>query len=208
MANEIKIRYKLSQRDLYAVIVNLAGEIFNESSGAFETIDADNWDEYVVTLFEQAGTQIYYADEPAGLDRHVEYDLLFYEQGRGGSIVDPGDQNVGVGVLHVRADLYHADIRIAIDDVNFRDEYTITWFKNGVRITSGITSPTIQVIRRSNGTDLISSTAMTEIGSTASYKYDESTNRITAGEAVVGVVSATIDGLSRSFAAVLNRDVV
>ena len=95
---------------------------------------------------------------------------------------------------------------LAVDDTNSQDEYTITWFKNGVRIISGITSPTIQVIKRTDGTDLISSTAMTQIGSTGSYKYDEATNRITAGEAVIAVVAGTIDGKSRTFAAVLNRD--
>jgi len=206
MANEIKIRYKFTQRDLYAIILNLAGQVYNDGTGSFETISNANWDDYAVSLFEQNGTQIYYGAEPSGLDEHVEYNLLFYEQGVGGSLIDPTDKNIGVGVLHERSDLYHADIELAVDDTNSQDEYTITWFKNGVRITSGITSPTIQVIKRTDGTDLISSTAMTQIGSTGSYKYDEATNRITAGEAVIAVVAGTIDGKSRTFAAVLNRD--
>jgi hypothetical protein len=103
-------------------------------------------------------------------------------------------------------DVYHADIDVSIDGANNQDEYTITWFKNGVRVTSGITSPTIQVIKRSNGSDLIAETTPTQIGSIGSYKEDEGTNRITAGEAVVVVVGATIDGSPRTFARVVSRD--
>jgi hypothetical protein len=103
-------------------------------------------------------------------------------------------------------DIYHADIDLSVDEANTQDEYTVTWFKNGVRVTSGITSPTIQVVKRVDGTDLIASTATTQIGTTASYKKDESSNRITAGEAVLAIVGGTIDGSARSFAKVISRD--
>jgi hypothetical protein len=102
--------------------------------------------------------------------------------------------------------VYHADIEITRDGTNTRDEYTATWFKNGVRITTGITVPTIQLIKRADGTDLVASTAMTQVGSTGSYKYDEATNRLTAGEAAVCIVAATIDGTGRTFARVVSRD--
>jgi hypothetical protein len=106
-------------------------------------------------------------------------------------------------LIDVTADVYHALIEYAFDDP--KDEYTVTWFKNGARVTSGITVPTIQVVKRSDGTDLVSSTAMTQIGSTGSYKYDEATNVITVDEAYLTVVSATIDGGSRSFACLVSR---
>ena len=206
MANEIKFRYSLTLRDLYVVIIDLAGEIYTPDTSTFGAIASANWDDYIIELTEQDGTQIYYGDEPSGLDPDIEYNLLFYEQGVGGSIVDPGDDHVATGVLHERADIYHADIETALDNTNSQDEYTAIWFRNGSRITSGITSPTIQVVKRSDGTDLVASVAMTQIGSTGSYKYDEGTNRITLGEAVVVIVSATIDSKSRSFARVVNRD--
>ena len=103
-------------------------------------------------------------------------------------------------------DIYHAEINLTIDTNNTRDEYTVTWLKNGVRITSGITVPTIQVIKRTDGTDLIPSTAMLEIGSTGSYKHDEPTNRIVGGDAVLVVVNATIDSGARSFIRLRSRD--
>lgn len=104
------------------------------------------------------------------------------------------------------ADLYHADIQFTRDQGNTQDEWTVTWFKNGVRVTSGITSPTIQVVKRVDGTDLVSSVAMTQVGSTGSYKYDETTNRVTLGEAVLAIASATIDGSTRSFTRLIGRD--
>lgn len=113
---------------------------------------------------------------------------------------------IAAAALAADLNVYLADIDVAIDTANERDEYTVTWLKNGVPVTSGITSPTIQVVKRADGTDLVASTAMTQIGATASYKYDEATNVITAGEAVLVIVGATIDGAARSFRRVVSRD--
>ena len=101
---------------------------------------------------------------------------------------------------------YLAHIIFTDDEANSKDEYTVTWFKDGVRVTSGITVPKIQVIKRADGLDLVALTAMTQIGTTGSYKYDEATNRITSGEAVVVHVEATIDGAGRTFAKDVSRD--
>lgn len=117
----------------------------------------------------------------------------------------PADLDI---VVLAVADLYHADIQLTIDEANTQDEYTVTWFKNGIRVTSGITTPLIQVVNRADGTDLVASTAMTQIGTTGSFRYDEATNRITNGEAVVIIATATIDGSARSFTKVGARDSV
>jgi hypothetical protein len=127
--------------------------------------------------------------------------------GTPGSTVSLSATTVGTATaLGSAYDLYSADIQFQRDEANTQDEYTVTWFKNGVRQTSGITSPTIQVINRSDGSNLIASTAMTQIGTTGSYKYDEATNRLTAGEAAVAVVSGTIDGSARTFSRIVGRD--
>lgn len=103
-------------------------------------------------------------------------------------------------------DLYHADINFTRDQTNSADEYTSTWFKNGVVLTSGITTPTIQVVRRSDGADLIALTAMTQIGSTGSYKKDETAGRLTVGEAALVTVQAVIDGGTRTWRKPIGRD--
>lgn len=86
------------------------------------------------------------------------------------------------------------------------DHYAVAFYKNGQRVTSGITSPTIQVIKGSDGTDLIAATALTEIGSTHRFKRDESTNKMVAGQAYFAVVSATIDGSTRTYDQQVGRD--
>lgn len=102
-------------------------------------------------------------------------------------------------------DSYAAKVWV-IKEGTTADHYAVRWFKNGQPITSGITSPTIQVIKGSDGTDLIASTALTEIGSTHRFKKDESTNKMVAGQIYFAVVTATIDGSSRSFDQQIGRD--
>jgi hypothetical protein len=102
-------------------------------------------------------------------------------------------------------DSYAAKIWV-IKESTTADHYAVRWFKNGTPITSGITSPTIQVIKGSDGTDLIASTALTEIGSTHRFKKDESTNKMIAGAIYFAVVSATIDGATRTWDQQVGRD--
>lgn len=102
-------------------------------------------------------------------------------------------------------DNYSAKVWV-IRDGTTADRYGVRWYKNLVPITSGITSPTIQVIKASDGTDLIASTALTEIGSTHRFKRDETTNKMSAGQMYFAVVSATIDGSTRSFEQQVGRD--
>ena len=106
------------------------------------------------------------------------------------------------------ADIYAAQIDLSDDEANTQDEYSVQWFKNGAPVTSGITSPTIQVIKRAGGSDLVAQDAMTQIGSTGAYKYDatDEANRISAGEAVVVQVQATIGGSTRTWRKVVSRD--
>ena len=117
-------------------------------------------------------------------------------------------RNRGDAAWVTGADVYAAQIEYTVDGANTRDEYTATWFKNGVRQTSGITSPVIQVAKRADGTDLIASTAMSAIGSTGSLKYDTTTEgaRLTAGESAIVIVTATIDGSSRTWSRLVSRD--
>jgi hypothetical protein len=99
--------------------------------------------------------------------------------------------------LATSEDIYHADIEYNFDSPN--DEYTVRWMKNGSRVVAGITLPKIQVVKRSDGTDLVAATAMTQIGTTGAYKYDESTNTIDADEMYEIVMTATIDASTRTW---------
>lgn len=102
--------------------------------------------------------------------------------------------------------IYTASVDFSVDETNSKDEYLVQWFTNGVPLTSGVTVPKIQVIKRSDGTDLIANTAMTEITGGA-YKYDASTTaRTTAGEGVIVSVTATIGAATRTWRVPVSRD--
>lgn len=142
----------------------------------------------------------------------VGYELTATEEGLIADAV-AAQTNVAAGLTNIvtalgvlQTDLYTASISMIKDSTT--DEYTIQWFKNGIPITSGITSPTIQVIKRSDGTNLIASTALTQIGSTGAYKYDATTTaRLASGDSAVVVVTATIDASSRVWRKPIGKDV-
>lgn len=105
------------------------------------------------------------------------------------------------------ADIYYADIQFTRDEANATDEYTVSWYLNGVRVTSGITSPTLRAIKRADGSDLFAAAAMTQIGSTGHYKLDKTTtSRLTVGEAVILEAVATINSASRTWTRNTGRD--
>lgn len=103
-------------------------------------------------------------------------------------------------------DSYSAKIGLLDDDGGTADRYEVAWFKNGNWITSGITSPTIQVVKSSDGTNLFAATAMTEIGSLHLFKKTESTDRIVDGASYWAIARATIDGSTREWPQVVGRD--
>ncbi len=125
-----------------------------------------------------------------------------------GAAIMPAGGNVGTNgvLLGDEEDVYAAYVDFVVDDANSQDEYTVTWYRNGVMQTSGITSPSITVTNRSDGSDLVSNTAMTEIGSTGSYKYDENTDRVGEGETAVVTVQASINGSMRYWRKLVSRD--
>jgi cell division protein ZapA (FtsZ GTPase activity inhibitor) len=109
--------------------------------------------------------------------------------------------------LAASTDNYWAQIQLTVDGTNTRDEWTVLWYKNSIPVTSGVTgTPTIQVVKRADGADLVASASMSTVA-TGCYKYNEATNVVTAGEAVLVIVTATIDSVSRTFRQIITRDV-
>lgn len=102
-------------------------------------------------------------------------------------------------------DTYQAKVWV-VKEGTTADHYAVAFFKNSQPITSGITSPTIQVIKASDGSDLIASTSLTQVGSTEFYKKDESTNKMVGGQIYIAKISATIDGSSRTWPQQVGRD--
>lgn len=106
--------------------------------------------------------------------------------------------------LDVKTAVYVAEIEYTVAGTT--DEWTIRWFKDGVPITSGITSPTLTVVNRA-GSTVINAVTPTQIGSTGVYQYDATGGSVLGdGEQGIATVAATIDGVARSSAAIVSRD--
>lgn len=102
---------------------------------------------------------------------------------------------------------YQAKVWLQDDNGGTADRYVVVYFKNGQPITAGITSPTIQVIKTADGTDLVASVALTEIPtSTGLWKRDETTNRVVNGASYIAKVQAIIDGATRTWFQPIGRD--
>lgn len=185
------------------------------TSGGFKEIDATNmpgWYQFCppnavfASGASSAGIHLKGATNMAPLP--IEVDLgtqVDVEVWNGTAVATPA--NAGYPIVDLHTDLYFADIVLQRQISGGTDEYTVTWYKNGVRITAGITSPTIEVVKRSDGTDLIATTTMTQIGTTGSYKYDATGAALeTAGNSYLVIASATIDSATRSYARLLGRD--
>lgn len=109
-------------------------------------------------------------------------------------------------VIHTETDVYHADVWMSDDDGNTSDLYAVRWFKNGVPVANAdISSANINVIKAADGTDLVANTALTETGTTL-LTYTEATNRITGGLVYQAIVTATIDGATRTWSQYVSRD--
>lgn len=109
--------------------------------------------------------------------------------------------------LAVDLDTYQAKVWLFDDDSGTTDRYVVQWFKNGAPVTSGVTSPVIQVFKASDGSDLIASKALTQIASTGAYRYNATAaERIASGSAYVAHTAATIDGASRTWRQPVGRD--
>ncbi len=181
------------------------------------TISAANWPTTgIVTLPElvtsdAAGVGRYAEDSPytgAGIQHWKIYTAAPAIGDRPVTLVDLNVAAVGDAMtLAASEQVYHALIDLTRDAANTRDEYTVGFQRDLVLLTSGVTSPTIQVIKRADGADLVAQTALTQIGSTGMYTYNASgAERLTLGESAIVVVRATVDAAVRTIYKVVARD--
>lgn len=101
---------------------------------------------------------------------------------------------------------YQAKVWMTDADGDAKDRYVVAFFKDTHPLSSGVTGVTIQVVRISNGSDLIAPTSMTEVAGTAMFKHDESSNRMVSGQAYAILISATIDSAVRTWRQPMSRD--
>jgi hypothetical protein len=135
--------------------------------------------------------------------------MVLYPQQSGDILVQVQTSSAGAinaAALNADTDTYQAKVWLFDDNTGVADRYAVAFYKNGQPVTAGITSPTIQVIKMSDGTDLVASTALTQVGSLGLYKRDETTNRVVNGAAYMCKLQATIGGSTRSWFQPVGRD--
>lgn len=101
-------------------------------------------------------------------------------------------------------DSYAAKVWVTKNGIT-SDIYSVTFYKNGQPIETGITSPLIDYVKKHDGTILVNDATLTE-QSNGDYFYTESTNKIAAGSAYMSRVTATIDGSTRVMKQNVSRD--
>lgn len=115
------------------------------------------------------------------------------------------DGAIDAAALAADMDGYTGKLSVIDDDAGTADRWVMVWHKNGVPLSAGITSPLIQVVKLADNTDLVASTAMTQVGSTPFYQKVEATNRIVDGAAYGVIATATIGGILRTWTQTIGR---
>jgi hypothetical protein len=86
------------------------------------------------------------------------------------------------------------------------DQHRVLWYKNGAKQTT-VTSPTLSV-KDDAGNVLFAPTAMTDLGS-GDLRYDATgAERMTIGLSYKALLSATIDGATRTYDVPISRDAI
>lgn len=207
MANELRVA-TLPAVVCYFQVWNATGQVYSTATGTFgdyATAQIGNYD--IPGTQQGTASGVYLADMPAVAEGLYSIDARIQA---GGSPAE-GDQIVGSNVLQwnggaFNLSTYQAKTTLTDDNDGSEDLYVVVWYKNAQPVTSGITSPTLRVYD-ADGTNLIGTTAMTQIGATGTYKYTATgAERITAGVAYVALAQATIDGATRSWYQPCSRD--
>lgn len=176
---------------------NLSADLTPFTELSPQSLAASVWNALVAD-FQAAGTMGLLLGEAGGGSSPSSIADAVWDEATSGHLA-AGTFGAAVGT-----DLYTAKVLLIDDDAGSADRYVVSWFKNGVVDVAG-TDPKIQVVRVSDGTDLVAESAMTEIGSTGRFRFDAS-SRVVSGQTYLAIVSVTLDGAVRSWDQPVGRD--
>lgn len=200
------------------------GKVWGVSTNTWVTFVDANIANYVVDMVELGSySKIYTADVPTNAAFGAGRFTAVFQSKDGGTYgVDDHDASFNMygfngghgldfnydGAKVVNALNYFCRVGLNIDNGNSKDEYTVQWFRNTEPIgADASTTPQIKLVKRSDGSNLLAATNMTQVASLTHWKYDATTTaRLTAGEAAIAVITATIDGVVRTFEEPVSRD--
>jgi hypothetical protein len=97
MANELQTQYATGS-NLYAVILNAAGQAWTGTGNVFETPNSSHWTSYAVTLNEQIASGIYFGNFPTSITTAGPYNVLLRLRAGGSPAI--GDTAIGGSELN------------------------------------------------------------------------------------------------------------
>jgi hypothetical protein len=196
-------------RNLYATIKRISDGYFLENSG-FTFTSAPTFVNKRLTLTEGTSEEVGYYSYNATSTSWNDgvYEVKVHDGASANMVI--GSSLVGIisGIettLGNEVAIYHMDINFVTDITNETDEYLVTVFKNGVRLTSGVSAVELTVLGP-DGVYIMQNVSMTEI-TLNQFKYVASTTeRQTAGNMYTVIVNATYSGQTINFSWNLGRD--
>jgi hypothetical protein len=205
MANELKAKYTLGLTAKALVFNRARTQIWSVAGTAWVTYTPGaigSLANYKITATDLTGRGNYVATMPAGITTADIYGFEFINNADDSTFAT--GEIPWSGTAEITEINYWAAVYYTRD--NNSDDFIVVWYCNSTPILSGITTPLIQLYLVSDGSDLIASTAMTEIASTQTFKYTTTGSRLSTGVGAVLKVSATINGAVRTTIEPLGRD--
>lgn len=119
MAGEIQLAYVETGADLYALVRNSIGEIWNTDDTAFESYDTNNITDYAIALTEQGTASTYYVGDMPAVGDGI-FSVVVYKQA--GANPAEGDSPVGNGDIQFRGSAVPSfdDILDDTEDIQLR----------------------------------------------------------------------------------------
>lgn len=179
-------------------------QIADQVAEGFVAFDADDWANYKITVSDPTGLGHYQFTFPAWITDPGNYPFGFVDHGTNAIKAEgfydwDGTSEItlaGGVLLAAGEDVYHFKLTLSRSG-----QYTVRFLKNNVLLAGGeITSPTITVRKRSDGSLLIDAEPLEQIGSTGVFKYDAADDeQLSVGDTALVTCTATVDGATRTF---------
>jgi len=167
-------------------------------------VDADpTWTDDVVALTESGTVAALY--ESASIADPADEYAIFLQAG--GSPADTDTLKAVVEMSSHRLDAILEDTAetfyqaaVHVERKASVDEYTVAVLQNGQLFTGSITSCSLAMVKRADGTELFSATARTAVDD-GLYKLDKTATRTAADTGYIAVVTVVIAGVTYTLAA-------
>lgn len=193
----------------FGVIFNPDGQVFDNTTLSFVDYAPGDFSDYAIDFSAKGTSSQFFDVELSDTLEAAKYTMcVFTGTKTEGSATHLQDMDVswdGEKLEDPIKDLYHAEIDHTQD--GGVDEYTLSWYRNGVRLEEGISEPDLDVVKRDDGDSKFAEPRqVSEISDTGNFKLDVDDETLSNGEAAIVKATASINGKTRTFTKLVSRD--